>query len=79
MKKSSLLIAFLLSSALFVNFSFAAPAAPAGLESITQDDLMRHIKLLADDSLEGRDTGQKGNVEASSYIAERYAEFGLLK
>ena len=77
MKKSSLLIAFLLSSALFVNFSFAAPAAPAGLESITQDDLMRHIKLLADDSLEGRDTGQKGNVEASSYIAERYAEFGL--
>lgn len=51
--------------------------SPAGMESVTTEDLMRHLRFLADDALEGRDTGQKGNLAASAYIAQKYGEFGL--
>lgn len=36
------------------------------------------IIFLADDSLEGRQTGTKGEVEAAKYIAGRFKELGLL-
>ena len=59
--------------------SVAAPLGPTapGANSISSDDLMRHLRFFADDSLEGRDTGEPGNEQASAYIAERFREFGL--
>lgn len=79
MKNSSIASAFLLLLASTVYCTHPLRAAPssAGMESVTSDDLMRHLRFLADDALEGRDTGEKGNVEASAYIAKQYEEFGL--
>ncbi len=54
----------------------AAPSSP-GFESITSDGIMRHLRYLADDALEGRDTGEPGNEAAAAYIARRFRELGL--
>ena len=47
------------------------------LNSITQSDLMKHIRFLADDSLEGRASGSDGNVRAAEYLAKEFARIGL--
>ena len=58
--------------------SFDSEAAMAGAaESITTNDLMRHIRFLADDRLEGRESGGAGNPEATEYVARHFAKFGL--
>ena len=41
-----------------------------GIESITRDDLQRHLSYLASDELQGRDTGKPGLERAASYIAD---------
>ncbi len=39
--------------------------------------LKQHITVLASDSLEGRETGMKGETMASSYIQKQFKEIGL--
>jgi hypothetical protein len=41
-------------------------------ETITDDDLTRHLTLLASDSLEGRETGKKGQKMAADYIKNHF-------
>ncbi len=36
-----------------------------------------HIQFLADDSLEGRDTGSQGFEKAANYMAEQFRAAGL--
>jgi hypothetical protein len=36
-----------------------------------------HVQYLADDKLEGRDTGSKGFEAAARYVAEHFREAGL--
>ncbi len=36
-----------------------------------------HVQFLADDSLEGRDTGSRGHAEAADYIEEQFRAAGL--
>ncbi|ALD21909.1 M28 family peptidase [Hymenobacter sp. DG25A] len=61
----------------------AAPAAATTdwkqtyAESITQEDLRRHLTILASDEYEGRETGEKGQKMAAEYIAKRFQELGL--
>ncbi|GGG45956.1 M28 family peptidase [Hymenobacter glacieicola] len=60
----------------------AAPAATADFartyaESITQADLRQHLTVLASDTYEGRETGEKGQKMAAEYIANRFKELGL--
>jgi len=45
--------------------------------TITQDFLRGHLEVLADDSLEGRDTAMPGQKKAANYIAHFYADHNI--
>ncbi len=49
------------------------PTTPA----ITAADLMTRLYIYADDSMQGRETGQIGNVKATDYIAAEARRLGL--
>ena len=69
--KKHLFLLFLLPTPLFsqenVRFS----------ETITTIDLERHLNILASDSLEGRETGQKGQKMAADYIMNHFKYIGV--
>ena len=45
--------------------------------SITPEDLRRHLTILASDEFEGRETGKKGQKMAAKYIADYFKLVGL--
>lgn len=45
--------------------------------TITADDLRKHLTYLASDELEGRDTGSEGGKKAGNYLADFYKSIGL--
>ncbi len=45
--------------------------------TITSEDLMRHLRVLASDAYEGRDTGQRGQKMAAAYLREQFKAFGI--
>ncbi len=47
-------------------------------ESITTDDLRKHLTFIASDSLKGRDTGSEEQNIAARYIANHFENLGLL-
>lgn len=49
----------------------------AALESITTDDLIRHVKELADKKMEGREAGTRGGLAAAQYLADQLAQLRL--
>lgn len=54
--------------------------AAAGVATAAGADANRiaaHMQFLADDALEGRDTGSKGHLIASKYIATNFQQLGL--
>ena len=44
---------------------------------IKAEDIKAHLEVLASDKFEGRETGQKGNKMAASYIADHFESIGL--
>ncbi|MFL5730170.1 MAG: M28 family peptidase, partial [Cytophagaceae bacterium] len=46
-------------------------------QTITPRDLSRHLHILASDSMEGRETGYKGQKMAARYLAEQFKLDGL--
>lgn len=46
-------------------------------DSITSDDLLSHIKVLASDEYEGRSPGTKGEELTVNYLTEQFKKFGL--
>lgn len=46
-------------------------------QTITADDLYQHVAILASDSLEGRNTGEKGQKMAADYIKSQFSADGL--
>ena len=48
-------------------------------ESITKDDILAIVNVLASDSLRGREAGTADGLKASNYLAEQYSSFDLLK
>ena len=46
-------------------------------ETITSKDLYKHISVLASDSLEGRETGKKGQKMAADYIMNHFKDIGI--
>ncbi len=70
---------------LIICFSFAFAAQSQTNEklarkyaaTITDADLTRHLTLLASDSLEGRETGKRGQKMAADYIKKHFQEIGL--
>ena len=45
--------------------------------TITQDDLRKHLNVLASDAYEGRETGAKGQKMAAKYIREHFTSSGI--
>lgn len=71
-KFSKLLLLGLLLSAC------SAPKKIAKTDTQTLDSLKAHIQYLADDKLEGRRTGTKGEELAMDYITSQFKSIGLL-
>ena len=70
MKKTLALLLFI-PSVLFAqeNIKFS--------KTITSEDLEKHLNILASDSLEGRETGQKGQKMAADYIMNHFKSLGI--
>ena len=49
----------------------------AGSPAIEASAIERHTSILADDSLEGRGTGQRGYQKAADYVAGQFKQYGL--
>src|SRR5919204_481890 len=56
--------------------NFPAELKPA-LDSITADDLLKHIKALSSDEFEGRGPGTRGEELSVNYITEQFKRLGL--
>lgn len=76
-------LALALSAALFLApaalVADEGPVAPtrAAYESIHGQEALDHIKVLASDEYEGRDTGSEGERKAADYIVRHFKEWGL--
>ena len=46
-------------------------------ESITSEDLKKHLSIIASDEYEGRETGTQGNEKAAKYIADYFKSLGI--
>ena len=46
-------------------------------KTIIVEDLQRHLNILASDSLEGRETGKKGQKMAADYIMNHFKNIGI--
>ena len=46
-------------------------------ETITSKDLYKHISVLASDSLEGRETGKRGQKMAADYIMNHFKDIEI--
>ncbi|MGX5819948.1 M28 family peptidase [Chitinophaga lutea] len=55
----------------------AASAATPYAKSITAAGMKKHLYILADDAMEGRETGTPGQYKAAAYIAEQFRKVGL--
>lgn len=66
---SGLLLSSLSAQVDSVEMRFAA--------TITQADLYKHLEVLANDSLEGRETGEIGQRKAADYIVAQFRGFGI--
>ena len=58
-------------------YSFDAPPVIAALDAIKAENIETHIRVLADDSLQGRAPGTEGFEGASRYVEETLRSFGL--
>src|ERR1700682_783115 len=61
----------------FVGFVLAAARLLAGEYEAEGKRWWAHVQYLADDKLEGRNTGSEGYRKAVSYVAGEFERFGL--
>ena len=52
-------------------------ASESGIASITAPEIQSHVDYLADDALEGRGTGSKGEHLAADYVVKHLRQLGL--
>ncbi|GAB4043296.1 M28 family peptidase [Spirosoma litoris] len=67
---------FLLAAGL-LTLPFASIAQDKFANTITAADLEKHLRILAADDMEGRETGTRGQRKAADYIATQFAAEGL--
>ena len=72
----SLVVLLSATASLFAIDELALRLEP-GLEAITPDGLLAHIKVLASDEFEGRAPGTKGEELSVSYITDQFKKIGL--
>ena len=52
-------------------------SVPLSAQTISGDEILGHIKVVADDAMEGRGTGSPGERRAAAYIEEQFKKAGL--
>jgi Zn-dependent M28 family amino/carboxypeptidase len=57
--------------------SLTSPEVQQALAVLLPDALEKHIRILADDNMEGREAGTRGHRKAAKYMAEQFEELGL--
>ena len=72
----SLVVLLTATASLFAVDELALRLEP-GLEAITPDGLLAHIKVLASDEFEGRAPGTKGEELSVKYITDEFKKIGL--
>jgi hypothetical protein len=71
-------IAFVLLAAACLNESDAAGAStPTTEAAITTADLQQRLRLIADDSMMGRESGGAGDYKTAAYVASEFRRLGL--
>ena len=75
--KLSTFLPFLLSGALLLASCHSAPDPAAGLDSFNRDSLVRHIQVLASDSLQGRKPFSAAEPKVLDYISSTFRRLGL--
>jgi len=79
MKKLSTVLLVIIACVLAAQSQSALPpAAQKAMNSIDAEKIRATVKYLADDSLMGRGTGQKGGDMAADWIAAQFKSYGLL-
>jgi len=73
----SLFPALLLTAVAAAPLAAQAPAGPASTPQFTAAGFRSHVAFLADDRLEGRDTGSRGHEIAAAYVASQFDGLGL--
>jgi Zn-dependent M28 family amino/carboxypeptidase len=66
-----------LAPVLAVALASAAFAQPPAAPTFSADRFRAHVAFLADDRLEGRDTGSRGHEIAATYVATQFMALGL--
>jgi Zn-dependent M28 family amino/carboxypeptidase len=61
----------------FSIFSFSQTPASAGQFAFDGKSWWEHVKVVADDKMEGRETGSEGLKRAEAYVVEQAKAFGL--
>ena len=51
--------------------------APTPEQALAARTVQAHVEFLADDRLEGRDTGSRGHEIAANYVASQFRQLGL--
>jgi hypothetical protein len=46
-------------------------------KTINEDDIKKHLRILASDEFEGRETGKKGQKMAMKYLIDKFSSFGI--
>lgn len=73
----SSLRSLLYSAALLATGPVLAQAPASALATISADDLVRHIKVLASDEFEGRAPGSDGETRTLDYLTGEFKKLGL--
>lgn len=60
-----------------LSLPFLSTAQQPFAETITAADLEKHLRILAADDMEGRETGTRGQRKAAEYIASQFSANGL--
>lgn len=76
MKKQSRILA--LFAVLVLLFAVSLRAGSDPISKINEKEVIRHIQVLASDSLEGRRSGEPGCAKAAAYIESEFQKIGLL-
>jgi hypothetical protein len=72
------LVTLVLCSALAqTGFAVEAADVAKAVNSITTEELKRHVDVLADDTFEGRQAGSRGGAAAANYLAKAFEAGGL--
>ncbi|MGY6560164.1 MAG: M28 family metallopeptidase [Nitritalea sp.] len=74
-------VRFFLAGMLSIGLSWMVSAQDATTlkygNTITEDDLRRHLTIMAGEEFEGRNTGEKGQKLAAAYIRDFFSDLGI--